>query len=46
MIEKKELKAGNKYVVITFDDGNDGFYKNGVPILEKYKLKKIGSITK
>jgi len=29
----------DKYVVITFDDGNDGVYKNAVPLLKKYGFK-------
>lgn len=38
-LNSKTLESGKKYAVITFDDGNDGFYRNGVPILEKYNLK-------
>ena len=26
------------YVTLTFDDGADGFRKNGVPLLNKYKI--------
>lgn len=32
-------KDKNRYVAITFDDGNDGVYAHAVPILKKYGLK-------
>ncbi|HOJ50761.1 MAG TPA: polysaccharide deacetylase family protein [Spirochaetota bacterium] len=39
IINSKDLKSNKKYVVITFDDGNDGVYKNAIPILKKYGFK-------
>lgn len=36
---KKGKKISGKKVLLTFDDGDESFYKNVVPILKKYNFK-------
>ncbi|OHD11980.1 MAG: hypothetical protein A2Y41_05290 [Spirochaetes bacterium GWB1_36_13] len=38
-IADNSFEENKKYIVITFDDGNLGVYKNAFPILKKYNLK-------
>ena len=33
-----ELESNGRYIIITFDDGFENVFRNGVPILERYKL--------
>lgn len=41
---KKGKKITGKKIVITFDDGNESFYKNALPILTKYNLKAVNFV--